>query len=161
MVTEKQEDTQEKHALLRGTKEFDEDYRLFIEAGFSAVKKMNEASAQKLFRAAQVLRPGEPEWEMGYGYIALNKLEIKLASKYFEGVLKRHPDYHMAQVFLGLSYLFKPEMRKEGEKLIKEAMEKSDDPSLENLGKVSLEFAEKDLKEKSKAPFFNGTENKE
>ena len=44
--------------------------------------------------------------------------------------------------------------RKKGEKLINEAIEKTEDPTIKNLGKISLEWAEKDLK-KSRAPFFS------
>ena len=44
--------------------------------------------------------------------------------------------------------------RKKGERLIREAMEKSNDPTIRNLGTLSLEWAEKDLS-KEKSPFFS------
>ncbi|MBB65813.1 MAG: SctF chaperone SctG [Waddliaceae bacterium] len=137
--------------------QFLDDYRLLIEAGFSAVKLCDETAAHRLFCAAEVLRSDAPEWALGLGYIALNKLEVKKAAQIFKEVLEQHPDYHIAQTFYGLALLFSKETRQEGERLIKDSMNKTDDPSVKNLGRVSLEFAETDLK-KSKAPFFTGAE---
>ena len=45
--------------------------------------------------------------------------------------------------------------------MIREAIEKATDPTVKNLGQISLEWAEKDLK-KEAAPFFaakQGTES--
>ncbi len=55
-----------------------------------------------------------------------------------------------------MCFLLTPQRRKKGEQVIREAMERTTDPTIKNLGEVSLEWAEKDLskKERSKAPFF-------
>ena len=66
--------------------EFKEDFALFIEAGFIAVKQLDETSASRLFDAAQVLSPDHSAPKIGLGYIALNKLEVKQATKIFEEV---------------------------------------------------------------------------
>jgi hypothetical protein len=50
--------------------------------------------------------------------------------------------------------------RKKGEKLIQEAIKKTDNPSIKNLGEVSLEWAVKDLKKKE-APFFAAKQSEE
>jgi predicted Zn-dependent protease len=135
-------------------KEFREDFALLIEAGFVAVKQLDEVSARRIFQAAQVMSPSSTAPQIGLGYIALNKLEIKEATKVFESVLKQEPENYLAQTFLGICFLLTQQKMKKGEKLIKDAMEKSDDPTIKNLGQISLEWGEKDLKKNRKAPFF-------
>lgn len=133
--------------------EFKEDFSLLIEAGFVAVKQLDETSATRIFHAAQVISPNNTAPQIGMGYIALNKLEIKEASKIFEEVMNKEPENYLAQTFLGICYLLNKPKRKKGEKLIKEAMEKTSDPTIKNLGELALEWADKDLK-KDVAPFF-------
>lgn len=133
--------------------EFKEDFPLLIEAGFVAVKQLDEMSASRIFQAAQVLNPGSTAPQLGLGYIALNKLELKEATRIFETVLKLEPENYLAQTFLGITFLLQKPKQKKGEKLVKEAMEKAADPTVVSLGKISLEWAEKDLS-KDKAPFF-------
>lgn len=135
------------------TKDFQEDFPILIEAGFVAVKQLDEISATRIFRAAEAINPTSTAPQIGLGYIALNKLELKEATKVFEDVLKKEPENYLAQVFLGICFLLIKPQRKKGEKIIREAIEKTDTPSIKNLGLISLEWAEKDLK-KSKAPFF-------
>lgn len=142
--------------------DFLEDFALLIEAGFVAVKQLDEASASRLFNAAQALNPMSTAPQVGLGYIALNKLEVKLATKIFEDITKKEPENYLAQTFLGMCFLLNKPKREAGERLIKDAMAKTDDPTIKNLGELSLEWAEKDLK-KEKAPFFagQGTKGKE
>lgn len=130
-----------------------EDFALLIEAGFVAVKQLDETSATRLFHAAQALSPNNTAPRIGLGYIALNKLEMKEATKVFEEVMEKEPENYLAQTFLGICFLLSKPKRKKGEKLILEAIEKTDNPSIKSLGEVSLEWANKDLK-KEKAPFF-------
>jgi Flp pilus assembly protein TadD len=136
-------------------KEFKEDFALLIEAGFIAVKQLDETSSTRIFHAAQALSPHSTAPQIGLGYIALNKLEIKEATRIFETVIQVEPENHLAQTFLGMCYLLTKGKRKKGEKIIHEAMEKTNDPTVKNLGTISLEWADKDLyKKSSKAPFF-------
>jgi tetratricopeptide (TPR) repeat protein len=135
---------------------FKEDFSLLIEAGFVAVKQLDETSATRIFQAAQALSPNSTAPQIGLGYISLNKLELKEATKVFEEVLKKEPDNLLAQTFLGICFLLSKPKRKKGEKLIQEAIEKSDNESIKNLGEVSLEWAQKDLTKKE-APFFAAT----
>ena len=133
--------------------EFKDDFSLLIEAGFIAVKQLDETSASRIFQAAQAMSPNSTAPQIGLGYIALNKLELKEATKVFEEVIKKEPENYLAQTFLGICFLLNKPKRKRGEKLIHEAMEKSSNPTIKNLGAISLEWAEKDLK-KQEAPFF-------
>lgn len=133
--------------------EYQEDFALLIEAGFVAVKQLDEVSATRIFQAAQAINPESSAPQIGLGYIALNKLEVKEATRVYKKVLEKEPDNHLAQTFLGMCYLLTPPKRAAGEKIIRGAIEKTDDPTIKNLGEISLEWAEKDLK-KEKAPFF-------
>jgi len=93
-----------------------------------------------------VISPSSVAPRIGLGYIALNKLELKEATKIFQGVLEQEPENLLAQVFLGITYLLTKPKREEGEKLIQEVLTKTDDPTIVNLAKMSLEWGEKDLK---------------
>lgn len=134
--------------------DFKEDFQLLIEAGFIAVKQLDEISATRIFNAAQTINPDSTAPQIGLGYIALNKLEVKHATKIFEEVAAKEPENQLAQTFLGICFLLTKPKRKKGEKLIQEAMEKTRDPTIKNLGEISLKWAEKDLKD-LKSPFFN------
>jgi len=140
---------------------FKEDFALFIEAGFIAVKQLDEISAIRIFCAAQMISPKSTAPRIGLGYIALNKLEVKEATKIFEAVVKDEPENYLAQTFLGMCFLLSKPKRKKGEALIRDAMAKTPDTTIKNLGQIALEWGDKDLK-KEKSPFFSGkTEAKE
>jgi len=131
---------------------FTEDYALLIEAGFVAVKQLDEIAAKRLFKAAELLNPDNPASQLGMGYIALNKLLISEATKIFEEILQKDPSHYLAQSLLGVCCLLTKNKRKRGEKLIREAREKSDDPTIKNLSEVCLNWADEDLKSRS-SPF--------
>lgn len=135
-------------------RDFKTDFALFIEAGFIAVKQLDETSARRIFEAAQVLNPESSAPRIGLGYIALNKLETKEASAIFEEVVGKEPTNYLAQTFLGICYLLNKTKRAKGEKLIQEAIQKTSDETVKNLGQIALEWADDDLK-KEKAPFFS------
>lgn len=131
---------------------FNEDFSLFVEAGFIAVKQLDEIAARRLFKAAETLNPDNPAPQLGLGYIALNKLRISEATSVFEAILKRDPEHHLAQALLGVAYLLSQDKKKRGEELIKEAKEKCDDPTIKNLADVCLEWQKKDLTNKPLPP---------
>jgi len=131
---------------------FMEDFSLFVEAGFVAVKQLDEIAARRLFKAAEILNPDNPAPQLGLGYIALNKLRISEASSIFEAILKRDPGHYLAQALLGVAYLLSQEKKKRGEELIREAKEKCDDPTIKNLADVCLEWQKKDLSNKNLPP---------
>jgi len=133
--------------------DFGEDFPLLIEAGFVAVKQLDEVSARHLFNAAEALNPESTAPRIGLGYIALNKLEVEEATKIFLEVTEDEPENQLAKTFLGICYLLTKSKREEGEKVIKEAIKATDDPAVSNLGEVALEWSEKDLKN-IKSPFI-------
>jgi len=134
--------------------EFKDDFSLLIEAGFVAVKQLDEVSAVRIFQAAQAISPSSTAPRIGMGFIAINKLDIKQATQIFEEVAQKEPDNHLAQTFLGICYLLTKGGRKKGEKVIRDAIEKTKDPTIKNLGVIALEWTEKELALKSKTPFF-------
>lgn len=140
---------------------FQGDFPLLIEAGFLAVKQMDEVSATRLFEAARTLRPKSTAHQIGIGYIALNKLDIKEAIRIYESVTQQEPDNHLAQVFLGISYMLSKDKQKKGAKIVKETIEKTSDDTVKHLGNTSLEWYNKDLLKKSNKPFFAQTEKEE
>jgi Flp pilus assembly protein TadD len=146
-------------SLEQKIEELKEDFSLLIEAGFLAVKQLDAISSSRIFVAAQMISPGHTAPQIGLGYIALNQLNIKEATHIFELIIDKEPENYLAQTFLGMCYLLSKPKRKKGERIIKEAIEKTSDSTIKNLGMISLEWAEKDLK-KAKAPFFSQQEEK-
>jgi Flp pilus assembly protein TadD len=140
--------------------EFIDDFPLLIEAGFVAVKQLDEVNATRLFNAAQAISPQSTAPQIGLGYIALNKLELKEAMRIFEKVITTEPENYLAQTFMGICLLLNKTRRAEGEKLIQEASAKTSDPTVKSLGAISLEWAEKDLSKKG-SPFFAALEEKQ
>jgi len=136
---------------------FREDFSLLIEAGFVAVKQLDETSATRIFNAAQLINPASTAPQIGLGYIALNKLEVREATEIFEKVLEKEPENELAQAFYGICLLLNKQQRPKGEKLVKDIIAKTTDPTIKSLGEISLEWADKDLK-KEKAPFFGSLE---
>lgn len=135
---------------------FAEDFSLFIEAGFIAVKQLDEIASRRLFKAAEILNPDSPAPQLGFGYIALNKLHAAEAAGIFQEILAKDSEHHLAKTMLGISYLLTKDKKGEGERLILEAREKSSDPAVQNLAEVCLVWLHKDLEGKAfpaKAPF--------
>lgn len=131
---------------------FKDDFVLFIEAGFVAVKQLDEIAARRLFKAAELLNPDNPASQLGLGYIALNKLQLNEATKIFESILKKDATHYLAQALLGVCYMMSKAKRKKGEELIMDAKAKSDDPTIKNLADVCTDWASKDLKAKDFSP---------
>ena len=132
---------------------FKDDFALFIEAGFIAVKQLDEIAARRLFKAAEVLRPESSAPKLGLGYIELNKMRPQEASRLFESILEKEPTHSLAKALLGVSYLMTKDKKKQGEVLINEAKKESDDPTIQNLAEVSAQWMKKDVKTSFTTPF--------
>ena len=131
---------------------FREDFPHFIEAGFIAIKQLDEIAARRLFKAAEAIHPENPAAQLGLGYVALNKLRVAEATTIFEGILEKDPEHHLARALLGVSYFLTPDKKKQGEELIREAKKRSDDPTIKNLADVCLDWQKKDLSGTSLPP---------
>lgn len=141
--------------------DFKDDFSLFIEAGFIAVKQLDEIAAKRLFKAADLFRPGNLASQLGLGYIALNKLQLNEASKIFEAIIEKDPSHHLAKAFLGICYIINATTREKGKALILEVQQATDDPSILNLATVCLDWAKSDLKKKAFSPLAISNEEQE
>jgi hypothetical protein len=130
---------------------FKDDFILLCEAGFIAVNQADEDSANKLFRASELLNQENLLPKIGKGYLHLCKLELKQACKIFEEILAKDPSNEMAKTFLGLSLSLNPNEVNKGEKILEESAQKAKDPLIKKLADNALEFVEKFVK-KSPTP---------
>lgn len=125
---------------------FKDDFILLCEAGFIAVNQADEDSANKLFRASELLNHENMLPKVGKGYLHLCKLELKQACKLFEDILQKDPHNEMAKAFLGLSYSLNPNEVNKGEKILEESAHKSKDPMIKKLASSAIDFVEKFVK---------------
>lgn len=145
-------DTEKSPALFQ-VDEFQDDFALLIEIGFIGAKQLDEISATRIFHACQIISPTSVSPQIGLGHMALSKLEVKKATDIFEKIVEAEPSNELAQCFLGVCFLLSKDKLKKGEKILKETVEKTNDDTVKNLGKLCLEWSEKDLSKKSKSPF--------
>lgn len=130
-------------------KKYEKDFVVFLEAGFIAVNQMDEPTATKLFKAAELLKPaGNVLPEVGKGYLHLHLLNLKKAVTCFEKVLKKEPDNEMAKTFLGISLSWMPKDVIKGEKILAET-KKSSDKTVKKLSNTAIDFVDRFIK---KAP---------
>lgn len=125
---------------------YKDDFTLLLETGFIAANQADEDAALKLFRASQLLKPDNMLPKIGFGYIHLLKLELKQACQMFDDVIKKEPNNEMARSLLGLSTALTTKEINKGESLLKEALKKTDDPTVKNMASTALEFVEKFVK---------------
>lgn len=142
--------------------DFKKDIPLLVESGLIAIKQGDEDSAKKLFRAVGILDPQNTATKMGFGLIALHKMDLTTAEKNFKDVLNTEKNNYRAQAFLGFSYILSvirekdPEKReekvKQGMELVSEVYKNADSDSTRNLAASLLEWG-KEIEEKgSKSP---------
>ena len=127
---------------MKELEEFNKDFGLLVETGFVAVKQGDEDSAVKLFRSAQLLRPNSVEPQIGFGYIALNKLELGEAEKTFEAVVAKAPTNYLGKTFLGLVMMLAKTDPERGEKLVNETIANCEDASIIEFANTCLKWKE-------------------
>ena len=125
--------------------QYKDDKLLFLEAAFIATNQTDESSSLKLFAAAKLLDKNNLMIEIGYGYLALHKLELKEAISKFESVLKKDPKNEMAKTFLGIAISLTQKDLLKGEKILHETSQ-SDDKEVKKLAGIALDFIDKFLK---------------
>ncbi len=133
---------------------FEEDFALLIEAGFIAVKQLDETSARRLFLAAQSLKPDHIAPQVGIGYISLNKLEIKEATRIFEEVIQKEPEHRLTQTFLAICFLLTKGKQQEGESRLSTIAKEATDPTIQHLCALAMEWSQKELSKKMREPAF-------
>lgn len=127
-------------------KKYDEDFFLFLEAGFIAINQADEDSAVKLFKTCEIFRPENPLIKIGLGYLHLHKLELKQACEYFEKVLQADPSNEMANTFLGIALSLTPDKVSKGEQILEKAAQSASDAQVKKVANTTLEFVEEFVK---------------
>lgn len=131
---------------------YQEQFLTLLEAGFIACNQADEDSANKLFKAAKLLKPENSLVEIGLGYLHLHKLELKQACILFEKVMKREPENEMARSLWGISKSLMPEGATEGEKALHEMCTSTKDPYVKELTNTAIGFVDKFIHQKGGGP---------
>jgi len=80
--------------------QFQEDFPLFLEAGFIAANNADKESAIKLFQAAGTLQENHVMSKIGLGYLYFTTLELQKAVAYFQEALDMDPNNELAQALM-------------------------------------------------------------
>ena len=137
--------------------DFKEDLPLLVESGLVAIKQGDEESARKLFNAIGILDPQNTAPKMGFGLIALHKMDIPSAQKHFQELLEIEKTNWRAQGFLALAHLLsvlrdgtddqKRESLELAAGLAQGVLDNSQEPSTRQLAQSLLDW-EKELMNK-------------
>ena len=131
--------------------DYNTDIGLLAEGGMIAIKQGDEQSAKKLFNAVGVLDPKSATKKMGYGLIAVHKMDVANSVKIFKELFEQDPQNRRAQAFLAFSYMLslldkhgsedeKMLNLKEGLKHAEEALENAKDESTIQLAQSILDW---------------------
>jgi tetratricopeptide (TPR) repeat protein len=139
--------------------EYNEDLALFVEAGMVAIKQGDEESARKLFNAVKIVDADNENVDMGFGLIALHKMDLSVARKHFEKLAKGPTKHWRAQAFLSLAHVLSIMKDESGEAKLKslqtayalaqEVIEKCEDDTIKQLAQSVLDW-EKEMQQKGK-----------
>jgi len=134
--------------------DFKDDIPLLVESGLVAIKQGDEESAKKLFNAVGILDPKNLAKKMGYGLIALHKMDIPAAQKNFKEIVQEEQTNWRAKAFLAFSYILsvlqdgtndeKIESLRKAAEISNEVVEKCDVESTKQLAQSLLDW-EKEL----------------
>lgn len=127
-------------------KKCEEHFFYFLECGYIACNQADEDSAQKLFKAAKLLKPENSLCDVGLGYLHLHKLELAQACAIFEAVIRREPENEMAHTLLGVSKAMMPKQSGEGEKILHEMSSATKDPYVKQLSETAIGFVDRFVK---------------
>lgn len=142
---------------MKDLKEVHEDLALFVESGMIAIKQGDEESARKIFNALKLINPEHESVEMGFGLIALHKMDLPMARKHFEKLMNGTKKNWRAQAFLALSHVLGIVKEKSDDLKLKslkiaytlagEVVENCEDPSTKQLAQSVLDW-EKEMQMK-------------
>jgi hypothetical protein len=129
--------------------DYSQDVSMLVELGLVAIKQGDEESAKKLFNAVGILDPENLTKKMGFGLIAIHKLDILEAVKHFDEVVKIEPKNARAIGFLAFAHMlgivnqtFKntADQLKKTNELAQLAIELADDESTKQLAQSILDW---------------------
>ncbi len=130
--------------------DFREDIALLAEGGLVAIKQGDEENAKKLFDALEIIEPKSVTKKMGYGLIAVHKMDVPEAQKIFKELFDNDHNNRRAQAFLAFSYMLSLMQKgsyeekilalKEGAKHATEALKHAEDASTKQLAQSILDW---------------------
>lgn len=115
------------------------DYLLFAEGSFIAVKNLDSDGALEMADAAALLDPKNVLSFVCYGYYYLCKLDLEKAKGYFNKALEVEPDNETAKTLLGITISMIPNQAQDAEKQL-ESLANSSDENIKELSKAGLDF---------------------
>jgi tetratricopeptide (TPR) repeat protein len=137
--------------------QFKQDLPLLVESGLIAIKQGDEENAKKLFTAVGIMDPADTTHKLGFGLIAMHKLDIKNAQKHFNELIEADEENWRAKAFLAFSHVVStlqdgsPDEKiaalRKGADLATEVLQKCDVPSTRQLAQSVLDW-EKEMQEK-------------
>ncbi len=125
---------------------YQDDFVLFLEAGFIAINQADEDSAMKLLKACELLKPENSLTKVAMGYLHFHKLELAQAVKCYDEVLSKEPDNEMAIALKGVALSLSPEKGMEGEKLLESTVKGSSDSQIKKVCNSTLDFVDEFVK---------------
>lgn len=138
--------------------DFKRDLPLFLEVGLIAIKQGDEESAKKIFNALGIIAPEHTGKKMGYGLIAMHKMDVKNAQKNFHEILQVEPDNYRAKAFLAFACMLTAVKEvntdeqlnnlKKSAELSLDVVKNCDSPSTKQLAQSILDW-QKELQEKA------------
>jgi len=129
--------TQKEHLKI-----YDEDFPLFVEAGFVAIKQCDEQSAIRLFSAAYMLRPDHAAPHLGLGYLYLNLQQLDRAIACLERSLQRDPSLALTKALLGGAFVLSKREPDRANALLDEVSKESD-PDARKMAEVWMKVRDK------------------
>lgn len=135
------------------------DYLLFSEGSFIAVKNLDSDGALQLADAAALLEPKNVLTHVCYGYYYLCKLELEKAKKFFNQALEVDPENETAKTLLGVTLSMIPNETENAEKTLM-SMAKSKDNDVKALAEAGVGFIHEIVSPPTPAQIMKAKERK-
>ncbi len=132
-----------------------EDFPLLLEAGFIAINQADEQCAINLFKASLKMNDKSAAPHIGFGYVALHKLEMPEAIKHFSKAIEIEPENEMIKALLGFCHIMTEQDAgiKVGSEMLDNIASQSEDQHIQELTKSSKHVVEYINENKVATPF--------
>jgi hypothetical protein len=125
------------------------DFLTFLEASFIALNMQDEASFVALMNACKVIDSDNKLVQVSEGYLHLLKMELDLASKSFEKILKQEPNHEIAKAFYAITQILSPKTQENGEKALKTLNAQTAHSDIKQLTFDALGYFQQEIKKKN------------
>lgn len=125
------------------------DFLTFLEASFIALNMQDEASFVALINACKVIDSDNKLVQVSEGYLHLLKMELDLALKSFEKILKQEPNHEIAKAFYAITQILSPKTQENGEKSLIALNAQTAHSDIKQLTHEALGFFQQEIKKKN------------